>query len=410
MISEKQRDGEGLRKKHFIAQLLEGTHRFGKEEWLEELKGYHLPTHYEGIFVIQSEIDQYAEFAQTFSKQDQWLLKYAITNVFSEIFEKFKFPMLSEWTADRRLSYILFCSDMPLEAKEKLIQACEEVLVWVKEQLPFLVTVGIGSYVRLADEIQVSYRVAQIALKSKMVRGTGSVISAETVISRPRTDLFKHLQSIHGMVSLYRLGNEEWSKRFFEWFDGIRSSDLLSDDIVDLLQYLIFQLDRAMGELGPEFREPWQQKGMQSLTDILEKEETLTAIMNRFFNVLSRIGEEIHLSKETKGHYEILQAVREYIENHYTDPDLSLDRLSEAFHVNPKYLSQLFKENFGEGFMEFLTRLRIEHAKTLLLQTKDPIQAISGKVGYANNVSFMRSFKKMTGQSPGDFRKNSKSG
>lgn len=186
----------------------------------------------------------------------------------------------------------------------------------------------------------------------------------------------------------------------------IRSGELASDDIISLMSYLIFQLDRAIGELAPEYQKRWKERGMNSLTDVLESAETLEEIELRFLGILYEIGEGIAQAHATKNHHELLQEVREYIQANFMDPDLSLDRLNEEFGLNAKYLSQLFKDRFGEGFMDFLIKLRMDRAKQLLLETSEPIQTISGKVGYVNVISFTRAFKKITGLTPGDFRKN----
>jgi YesN/AraC family two-component response regulator len=92
------------------------------------------------------------------------------------------------------------------------------------------------------------------------------------------------------------------------------------------------------------------------------------------------------------------------MEEHFYNPDLSLDYLSERFQLNAKYLSQLFKEQFGENFLDFLTMVRVEHAKHMLLNTKSSIQEIGDKVGYTNAVTFRRVFRRMEGISPADFR------
>jgi YesN/AraC family two-component response regulator len=172
------------------------------------------------------------------------------------------------------------------------------------------------------------------------------------------------------------------------------------------MNYLIFQLDRAIGELSPEYKEPWKDRGMPSLTDALETAETLKDIQMGFFGILYEIGEKIGRAHEATNHHNLLLEVRGFIEAHFTDPDMSLDRLKEQFGLNPKYLSQLFKDKFGEGFMDFLIRLRIELAKELLRDTSASVQSIAGKVGYLNVISFTRTFKKVTSMSPGDFRKH----
>jgi two-component system, response regulator YesN len=408
MQLQKQKVDSAIRKRQFLHEILLGTHHLSPEEWSREMERYQLPTDLQELCVLLIEIDGYTEFARRYSRNDQLLFKYALYNVSDETFRKYRLSCYVDWFSDKHLGCLLVSERSLQDRKEDVLQAAGEIVEWVKEHLPYSATIGIGSSVKHYNDIPESNKDAQSALKQKIIQGTGAVITHGNMATKRRTELFGRLQTIHALVNLYRIGDKEWPSKLYCLFDEIRSSELASEDIISLLNYLVFQLDRSIGELGSEFSEPWQEKGLQELTEIVEREETLTAIKNGFYSTLTAIRSEIDQAKETKGHHEILRSVREYIEHHYNDPDLSLDMLSDAFHLNPKYLSQLFKEHFGERFMEFLTQLRIEQAKLLLTQTKDPIQEIAGKVGYANSVSFMRSFKKVAGQSPGDYRRNFK--
>lgn len=65
----------------------------------------------------------------------------------------------------------------------------------------------------------------------------------------------------------------------------------------------------------------------------------------------------------------------------------------------------MFKKTTGIGFIQYLTRLRIEKAKLLLLTTDQKTNEIADSVGMENNRSFNRLFKRETGMTPSDFRK-----
>nr|WP_275901522.1 helix-turn-helix domain-containing protein [Cohnella algarum] len=97
--------------------------------------------------------------------------------------------------------------------------------------------------------------------------------------------------------------------------------------------------------------------------------------------------------------------MRTYIEEHFDDPDLSLKHLSDRFGMNGKNVSQLFKDAFGENFVDVLLRLRIEKAKRLLTETDLGQQDIAQQVGYSNAITFGRMFKRVVGVTPGDYRK-----
>lgn len=103
-------------------------------------------------------------------------------------------------------------------------------------------------------------------------------------------------------------------------------------------------------------------------------------------------------------HDHITTFVMDYIEEHYAE-DISLDLLADKVKISRGYLSSYFKEKTGMNFIDYLNELRINKAKQLLEDSDLKVQDIAEKVGYLNSSSFFRMFKRMTGVTPGDYRK-----
>ena len=93
-----------------------------------------------------------------------------------------------------------------------------------------------------------------------------------------------------------------------------------------------------------------------------------------------------------------------YLEQHYME-NLTLAMVSNHFSVSYNYFSKLFHDMFSTGYSEYLSHIRMEHARDLLLHSNLNISEISKKVGYSNPKHFSRMFKSAFGQSPADFRK-----
>jgi two-component system response regulator YesN len=81
-----------------------------------------------------------------------------------------------------------------------------------------------------------------------------------------------------------------------------------------------------------------------------------------------------------------------------------LDEVSGKVDVSPYYFTRLFKEETGETFLEYLTRLRIERAKTLMKDPSVSIKDICAQVGYSDPNYFSRIFKKSEGKTPTEYR------
>ncbi len=85
--------------------------------------------------------------------------------------------------------------------------------------------------------------------------------------------------------------------------------------------------------------------------------------------------------------------------------DISLDIIADMLGMNPSYLSRIFRVETGVKYIDYLNNIRIEHSKLLLLNTNQNINTISKNVGYHSRNHFGETFKKITGISPQEFRK-----
>ena len=94
---------------------------------------------------------------------------------------------------------------------------------------------------------------------------------------------------------------------------------------------------------------------------------------------------------------------QEYIRKNYRR-DLTLDEVSREVHVSPYYFSKLFKDEVGENFVEYLTKIRIAQAKRMLLDPSNSIKQVCLSVGYGDPSYFSRIFKKYEGVTPTEFR------
>ena len=100
----------------------------------------------------------------------------------------------------------------------------------------------------------------------------------------------------------------------------------------------------------------------------------------------------------------VMAHVRRYLEDNYMF-DLSLDSVGEILHISPAYLSAQFKKYQKMNFLDCLTELRINAAKELL---NDPFRSsaeVASMVGYEDASYFARAFKKRTGVTPTQYRK-----
>lgn len=124
------------------------------------------------------------------------------------------------------------------------------------------------------------------------------------------------------------------------------------------------------------------------------------ALTNFLVDVVNHLN---NLRDELSGGNDIDFAIS-YIEANYYK-DINMAMVSNHVSLNYSYFSQLFKEQTGMNFVDFLKHLRIEKSKELLKDTDYKIYEIGAKVGFQNPKHFMKSFKLIVGISPSEYRK-----
>ncbi|MFA5447190.1 MAG: response regulator [Sphaerochaeta sp.] len=109
--------------------------------------------------------------------------------------------------------------------------------------------------------------------------------------------------------------------------------------------------------------------------------------------------------EETEAAALMVNKVKKYLKHSYMNYDLSLDSVSSLLHINSSYLSSIFKRCTGINFLDYITDLRIGTAKEQLSDPFKSISEIASLVGYSSPSYFCRAFKKNTGLSPTEYRK-----
>ena len=95
----------------------------------------------------------------------------------------------------------------------------------------------------------------------------------------------------------------------------------------------------------------------------------------------------------------------QYIENNLCK-NLHIKELCGRFYVSKNYLYEGFKKYYGTTVNEYITRARINKAKRLLEETREPVSSICEAVGVSNYPYFCKLFKKWVGESPSEYRRN----
>lgn len=138
--------------------------------------------------------------------------------------------------------------------------------------------------------------------------------------------------------------------------------------------------------------------------NIIEEEYTLSALEALL----------ISYSEQCLDQYEILpsdlilaQKTAHYIDENYTDTNLSVANISEALNFNPSYLGTVFKNVYQISILQYITQIRMEHATSLLQTHSYLISEVANLVGFSDVYYFSKRFKKIYGLSPKEYAQKS---
>jgi two-component system response regulator YesN len=129
-----------------------------------------------------------------------------------------------------------------------------------------------------------------------------------------------------------------------------------------------------------------------SLEDLMEYVQRLYCIASEQMQEYNRSRNRLDISR-----------IKKYVDENFTG-GITLELTAAIFFVSKEYLSKAFKAAVGQGFTEYITALRMERAKELILDYKIPLKDVGEMVGYIDQAHFYKTFKKYYGKTPGEIR------
>ena len=128
----------------------------------------------------------------------------------------------------------------------------------------------------------------------------------------------------------------------------------------------------------------------------------MAKLLQIFAQHLSIVSNQIAV-QERNAEPPVITRAKEFIKQHQSD-DISLGQVAKAVNTSTFYFCKMFKKVTGINFTDYVSRVRIEKAKNLLLNPNLRVSEIAYEVGFQSLTHFNRIFKKILGQSPTEYR------
>lgn len=252
--------------------------------------------------------------------------------------------------------------------------------------------------------IYISCKQALQALSFKIIRGNNSINlfsktlhNAHFIISIPDELWENYSESIRKMDFQYIMAAIAKIYNYITHFCNMPFMGIQINSFNMILTCIqqLSDIDSAYHNIDYNKMDCFNQISKIAILDEMQKYVT-----NIIYNLIT-VSQNVDIKKTPS----IISQIENYLNGHVKD-DLSLVTVSQLFYLSPIYLSQLFKKETGELYINYITNLKMNEAKKLLLSTDLLVYEISEKLGYRDNKYFSKLFEKKVGVKPTDFRKN----
>lgn len=272
------------------------------------------------------------------------------------------------------------------------------ILENIRGEYPFTVAAGCERSMPLINE---SYRDAREKIKNRLLIGGKRVISESAGTSTAQTPYPEEIEKL--ITRAIRFGDcEQVQAAVKKMFDTVafhltspEAWTHLSYHLLELAYSVLTDLEVFTNERISFFEKSGEIRNLSSAQDI------------RYFVTRNLVDIAALIRSMNTGPSIAIRKAISYINDNFADR-IALQDVAGHTCLSPNYLSQLFKQETGKSFLEYLTHCRVEAAKKLLVQSNLTISEIAFKLGYDMPSYFSEVFKKSEGLTPSQYRKGRK--
>lgn len=291
------------------------------------------------------------------------------------------------------------------DKKEAAIKIAQNIHSLILEKnIAFTISVGIGRVYEPVNIIK-SYKEALNALEYRLTSGGNQVIhidDVQPVCSKNSTFPYIFQKELKANLRIGDIeGAEHWvtmllKKISEQSFDQIQ---IVKSRILELLLAMFREAVKVTGEENLFMENNYLKKWSYKINSEDNIEVLKTWLTQEIMELVNHVDEN-----RKKQQYFLFDKAKDYIKKNYYR-DIALEEVANKVFLSPCYFSRLFKQTVGCTFKDYLTDVRLNEAKRLMLQPGLLVQDIAKKVGYTDARYFSHVFKKNEGLSPSKYQK-----
>lgn len=371
-----------------------------EKDMVSKAEEMHLRIRSDKLVVMQFVVNYYEEAKRKYVEKGEKLLRFSVLNIMEEIIpSKWEKEIFVESSSE----YWVIVNVLPgsESVQADLNKLCNKLLSSIKDFMNLSLSAGVSTIVSGFHGIRKACQEAEFALRQSFFKGSNQILYYADVIQAPARREVNGTLSPEQERNFLKLWVSKDNQKAEEFLEASRSDlevqqadeSSIRKQYVMVMETIHSHLSRATERGKPSFTE-------RSPYEIVLKGEYWEDIHQDMLAHIAYCFKTDSLIMQERSYTDL---AIELMDKYYAE-DISLQSIASQISVNPSYLSRLFKQEKGENFITYLTRVRIEHAKTYLLSRELRVYEIADKVGYHNYTYFSKIFKKSVGLTPEEYR------
>ncbi|WP_232306014.1 helix-turn-helix domain-containing protein [Pontibacillus litoralis] len=327
--------------------------------------------------------------------------------------DKNKIKVLYQWLHQLKLpfstelfplSHMVVCLAYPIDSSdvESIRNEAHKMLQWGEEAFDFSINIAIHDCYLTVDNLKHVYDQTKNALQLKFYKGFKQVFLTSDTPTFVTFDPFLTSAEQRMWITSLEKGDINRLKDFLHQSFTITSNTYPEPEIVRIkLTSILAQIRRFIKNYKLSKIDEIERE-YHTMFSIILNSPILYTIIQELILFCIKVTQNAHSHKQN-GEFDYIERSIFYLENHYQNKNLKLDDIASYLDISPNYLSSLLSAK-QKPFKKILSTIRIQAAKKQLKETDYSIQLISDQVGYKDPNYFSRSFKKVVGLSPKEYR------
>lgn len=406
-IREQLDSARGILRREFVKSLIMGE--FTETEKIEgELRALDIDMDLKNLVVAAVELDDYTLLEESYPVKEFNRLIKTISDIARGILEENGGALIEH--VEKGDFVVIFGfgkANSGMYVYNRSISDIDRIKTSLKRYLNITASFGVSGICPNARDISAYYARAKAVLEDKFYQGKDRIFSVSG--EKPQeNDLTLEAGEEKRLRLLVKSMEKQELHSFVQGiFDRLRENKASHQSVQVITAELVSIAGRAARESGVDISQFFSERGAPY--SILQKYDTVTDISRWVSSLFDRLMEAMRDRASGCGFSEITGKTMEFIRSRYHS-GISLQDAAGYAGVSPAYLSHIFKENTGKGFVEYLNAFRIEKAKILIENGDASIKDIVGRLGFNNYNYFFKVFKEYAGMTPTEYEECLKKG